>query len=115
MTPHDQIKALAELDGWEFLKPHGHERNYWLWNNDIPIAGDEEGFDAILHVLPPYLTSRDAIVPVIEKCLKDPQIAHIFFLITTQDMLQAKYGHPLFATPAQLCEALLRSVGKWKD
>ena len=93
MKPKDQITALAELDGWK-----------------------QKLFD------PPYLTSRDAIVPVILKwCGSD--------LSKWQKLSDKLFGWPdsetmyvtkairelLNRTPDQLCAAVLLAAGKWKE
>ena len=63
-----------------------------------------------------YLNSRDTIISVIEKQTLDVQKRLILFLLG--DRLGALSEHfliVLLSTPRQLCEALIRSVGKWKE
>lgn len=55
-----------------------------------------------------YLTSYDAIIPLIQK--QDWKIRN-----KIECKLLDNIGSVVESTPAQLCEALLRSVGKWKD
>ena len=96
------IKAIAELDGW----------NHWFngWNklddNTPPLTLSQN--------LPPYLTSRDAIVPVIEK--QDEQVQEEIAMCCRES-----FGDPftdrcmMLITPRQLCEELLRATGKRKE
>jgi hypothetical protein len=109
MKPESQIKAIAELDGFKFnhlgrwqapnLKP------YHNINHDYPLS---------------YLTSRDAIIPVIEKCVINTEIEMKFnyalyaLLPKREDEIHGMtYVMAVLATPAQLTEALLRATGKW--
>jgi hypothetical protein len=118
MTPEDQIKAIAELDGWKltgrwFLPPNNYDGKQ---DNNR----DENG-------CPNYLTSRDAIVLVIEKYPLDVKrkVVHIVsdLFYSSKDKKNQWYNGGwrvdckamacLFSTPPQLCEALLRATGKW--
>ncbi len=110
MKNQDIIKAIAELDGW---KP-----KY--------LSQESQGLNP-----PPYLTSRDAIIPVIEKKLSR-HTCHSFFdalgLIAIVDWQDCD-GAPSYegdgsyfeqwvlfkAKPSQMCEALLRATGKWRE
>ena len=88
MKPKDQITALAELDGWK-----------------------QKLFD------PPYLTSLDAIVPLIVKWCGDNQSRWDDF---TQKIRTTFWRHPsveglLTLSPSQLSKALLQAAGKWRD
>ena len=60
MNKDEQIKALAELDGWNLGPP--------LVNPQGVIVNQHYNEN---WRLPPYLTSRDAIIPLIEKQIKD--------------------------------------------
>lgn len=83
MNEPDQIKAIAKLD-YQDIRP-------------ITKASP----------LPPYLTSRDAIISVIEK--QGEGVSE-----TVKEFLIKQNVRPTFlATPPQLCEALLRATGKW--
>lgn len=92
MTPEEQIKALAELDGWIYI--HGAELHENGWRHKDGRTAYENAD------LPAYLLSYDAIIPLIQK----------------QILLHPNKPMPdtLQATPTQLCEALLRATGKWK-
>ncbi len=111
MTDSEIIKACAELDGLIF------KDGVWVgpgWNHREDCK--------------PYLTSRDAIIPVIEK--QDDDTRQGFFyklmdvhklnrpMVYNSAMLEWTCSHLNFAdvilsTPAHLCEALLRATGKW--
>lgn len=106
MNERDQLIEIAKLDGKE----------EWEYNPNNPAFG------SLL-----YLTSLDAIVPVIEKQTFSIQygMTRIIAMMRSggddkeyryypQDM--TFYGRLcMTATPRQLCEALLRATGKWKD
>ena len=96
MKPEDQIKALAELDGWT---PHDKYP-------DVMCRGRREA-----HIksdnMQCYLTSYDAIIPLIQR--QDDGVIgelHRFLWILWKKRFYE-------ATPNQLCEALLRATNKW--
>lgn len=98
MIEQEQIKALAELDGWTEI----HQSTLLLeFGINNPVWAGRMPDKDFLVALPNYLTSYDAIIPLIQKlglwyeCLQDYQIAT--------------------PSPSQLCEALLRATGKWTD
>ena len=96
MTELDQIKAIAELDGRQ-------------------INLTEDG-DIIDEDSPPdYLHSLDAIVLVIRK----QWLAQAFAPEKFYQAIPNYYPHILtfiqYTTAKELCEALLRATGKWKD
>lgn len=117
---NEQIFAIAVLDGWRVATTEHfkllqnpveagtdigmccglHLRDDEVWA--VGLAGDENGS----HAFPDYLHSYDAIISVIQK--QDS---------TVQSLVYSAL-HELFFweyTPAQLCQALLRATGKWKD
>src|ERR1017187_9642349 len=107
MKDQDIIKVIAELDGFRDFKIKVKPAITYYWAYQSGALNWE--------ILPDYLISRDAIVPVIEK-------QHIGIKKRIVINLSMKLAaHPdrdcnlLLATPAQLCEALLRATGKWKE
>lgn len=113
MTPQDQIKAIAELDG--FVKHPKH--NYYYRNGDVNGERLEDSFSRIEYA-PKYLTSRDAIVPVIEKQQPEIQREIAKLLISyewNQEIMLVDVINALLKPPPQLCEALLRATGKWEE
>ena len=92
MKPELQIKTLAELDDlkgeWQGLY---HVLMYGQW---YPVKD--------------YLTSYDAIIPLIQKQTG-------FTMVKIEDWIENNSATAFWyhATPAQLCEALLRATGKW--
>lgn len=121
MKNEEIIHAVAELDGFQNID------NY-LGRGVIPfvqtkLMGNKDGLgeadDALgreLIEIPDYLTSRDAIIAVIEK--KYPDLVARYLV----DVLAKHYktSHVTFAmimcaTASQLTEALLRATGKWKE
>lgn len=128
MKPQDQIKALAELAG---LGPQKGEQ--WNYSNPFSPTGISVDVDAKCKrwIEKNYLTSYDAIIPLIHKVI-NRYTCHGFFdalgLIAITDW-QDVDGAPSYegdgsyfeiwvlfkATPSQLSEALLRATGKWKE
>jgi hypothetical protein len=94
MTEQEQIKALAELDGWtEYL--FGSANDCVKHKNcDWKIA-------------PNYLASYDAIIPLIQK----QNVTGSVIDNSPEDF----HGYIIDMSPAQLCEALLKATGKWKE
>lgn len=103
MTPQDQIKSLAELDG----KQHLHQFEGDPYDRDCYICGYKPPHEN--HASPPdYLHSYDAIIPLIQK--QPRMVIDSVWSLLSDDMIE-KWQE----TPAQLSEALLRATGKWKD
>lgn len=118
MNDEQIIIAVAELDGYtvnyreEGLSPH-----YLRYGG---ICGQE-------HMK--YLTSRDAIIPVIEKLhpsLFEAVCANLLLDLMhywdTERKLSVDWKNrnlvimaTIHATPRQLCVALLKATGKWKE
>ena len=108
MKEQDQIKALAELDGFRFEYgfnvSHYQNQIRWTDSHGSIICGAKD-----------YLTSYDAVIPVIQK--QGNEIAKALVLEIVDGSELADYtGLRLFhSSPTELCEALLRATGKWKD
>ena len=116
MTKDQQIMELAKLDGWTFDPLVGYWRD---------SGGYAHGSSKPL----PYLTSRDAIIPVIEKVREQTLGRSIrnhyrSFLIELWKICNPdhKFGWNsehwidcILANPQQLSEALLRSTGRWQE
>lgn len=129
MTPQDQIEALAELDGPPLFlihkpihDPFGYYRKdakgytnsiHEAWHVTEEVGRQyatsehykNEPDRVVLVPAPqkPYITSYDAIIPLLEK---------------QERKLRCKVMALLYmdgATPAQLCEVLLRETGKWRS
>lgn len=94
MKPEEQIKSLAELDG---------------------IFLDEWRPENRKHFKIPYLTSYDAIIPLIKK--QDYNVkAAIYNFFTREDAGWTTCAVSMLeATPDELCEALLRATENWKE
>ena len=122
MKPEEQIKALAELGGWTIqveakTRPSGdpysachHGTNVWMkpgvkWN-ELNYQ-DQREYLRKEFAPPQYLTSYDAIIPVIQKQPHEVKCNMWNHLEAESDLWTN--------TPSQLCEALLRATGKWKE
>jgi hypothetical protein len=103
MREQEQIKALAELDGFAFKScddaPEVTVYRKFSWLGGIEVSPA---------LLPAYLTSYDAIIPILKK-LNKPHCLVFYDSDPTQE------GSMVIPTPAQLCEALLRATGKLKE
>lgn len=94
MNPEAQIKALAELDGWKCYPAIDGSDAHWICPNEWWHES-----------CPSYLTSYDAIIPLIQK---QP--------LEIRDRIATKGGPISFmATPAQLAEKLLRATNRWTE
>ena len=95
LTPEQKTQMLAEMDGWNRFTQRDYGR--------IVIFGCPIGTDASFEV-PSYLTSYDAIIPLIQK----QPVA-----VMGKVLKQFKDGtRLLYATPDQLLDALLVAAGR---
>lgn len=110
MTEADQIRAIAELDG---IIPFWHEGNKsWC-----------AGLTTDSHIsFKPYFTSYDAIIPLIQKQDDETKIKFmtkicmIYADVIGCDPDDVSSGWALTSLPiSDICEALLRATGKWKE
>jgi hypothetical protein len=92
MKEQEQIKALAELDG---LKPFEHDDELWSM-----VRADGSYGETVC--TPNYLTSYDAIIPLVQKQCKVSSVVAVCFANPSMNL-----------SPAYICEALLRATGKW--
>lgn len=117
MKPEEQIKALAELDGWTYDKsdPKPH---FW---NAVDAEHPEDCVD--WECMPKYLTSYDAIIPLIQKQNIETRRdtyrqlhKESWDIVTkpTEVRFSVDIGNFTSYTPSQLAEALLRATNKWK-
>jgi hypothetical protein len=106
MTNEQIIKACAELDGWKDVDINKLHKP-WLVLGDRPtFYGGEIKSYTVDMLVPSYLTSYDAIIPLIQK---------------QSDEIRGKAWGEIISinpkafdeSPRQLCEALLRATGKW--
>lgn len=117
MTEKDQTKAIAELDGWSRRPDLDYVTGHDCLMHEV-WGRDQESCDQIF--LGKYLTSRDAIVPVIAKESPHIQIQFVDFLAEffdgwKEDFDDIDVAKMICASPAQMAEALLRATGKWRD
>ena len=104
MTREEKIKVLAALDGWERRnEPEGSANPYAWWKNNDRYVSCGEIFPSYI---PSYLTSYDAIIPLIQKQPKEIRLK----------MFEEKADRvSIMTTPEQLADALIKAVGKWRD
>lgn len=108
MTPENQRRALAELDGYVDIEAE-HRRGSVLNPSGWMIGRIEASCcDGKIDV-PNYLASLDAIIPLIQK-----QPEHIWNLIN-DELGELKCCYRWLCNPSDYCEALLRASGKWVE
>ena len=91
LSPEQKTRLLAELDGFTVEKCGCGKCNRWVDSKHIKA-------------IPSYLTSYDAIIPLIQ---------HQPVAIMGKVLKQFKDGtRLLYATPEQLCDAVLIATGK---
>ena len=117
MTPEQKIIAIAEFEGWKLINSTGQ----------IPV-GMKPPFDRpaieCVDALPPYLTSRDAICGAVARLDDDKNrvfshmLRDIVFGIKPEvgishivDIRAEEITNMILATPAQLADALLLTLG----
>lgn len=118
MTDSELIIECARLDGW--IEPHliaFTVRGYKQQPKEYPINSTD-----ISYLVPNYLTSRDVIIPVIEKHIRDFSakreskfLTEIEFELGQDTKGLHKEISILCAYPRQLAVALVKAVGKWKE
>lgn len=125
MTDQSLIIAVAKLDGWTW-KQENETQFLFSHASSTFVSHDRQFVSSMIHcitMLPHYLTSRDAIIPVIEKALtKDVQWFNFFlnlgkecrerFPIQADPLIN--YKLVLLATARQLSIALVKATGKWE-
>lgn len=124
MKPEAQTAAVSELDG---KLDH--------WNDCVRIANKQcrnkdasTQYEWAINLYGyNYLNSRDAIIPLIEKYINTWELAEAFGEALSKLILESSGNKNnelqdwqcammlLFSTPAQLVEAFLRAMKKWKD
>jgi 23S rRNA U2552 (ribose-2'-O)-methylase RlmE/FtsJ len=115
MKPEQQIKALAELDGWTWHKSTSPYQQDGWWSSDSrgPFSEREMIYSCDLHKM---LRSYDAIIPLIQnQILSESRKSNFIRHLSGSTVVLNFYAvADLFSkSPAQLCEALLRATGKW--
>lgn len=134
MTNNERLIELAKLDGKNVdLMTSGSLCELYSEQLGQP---DTDGSYTNARPLPDYLNSRDAIIPVIEKQDLTEEQWEVFLRtvvpneadwiannkwwrddlnVCCQSRLPRSYRLLVLATPSQLCVALLKSTGKWKE
>ena len=106
MKDNEIIKACAELDGYEYhgivgFQYDGATIEWTKWTKGGEVSNG----------VPSYLTSYDAIIPLIQKQDVKTERRIAEWLIGRL----GGYGAITRPSPATLCQALLRATGKWKE
>lgn len=117
MTDEQIIIAVSKLDGWTECERKGYE-GFWMPSDYVYDKSPYSKLKLLIE-LPPYLTSRDAIVPVIEKQITTEELMEKFGMclishnpkMTTVEFFKVV----MFSTPRKLCVALLKAIGNFKE
>jgi ABC-type amino acid transport substrate-binding protein len=99
MTPEAQRIALAEWDGYHYINGQ-----FWV-NPKVPIPSTP----------PDYLHDLNAVAELEGKLIGVKGNYGNTLLYEYQVILGSLCKAPIIATAAQRCEALLRTIGLWKD
>lgn len=123
MTQQEQIRALAELDGWknfpEFKKVQCPDGSYMVWGRWINPQGHAHNYwpeSEAFAKLPDYLNSRDALQPILERLTGseiDSVAAHLHSNLKVRTFYEDNRAL-LTAKPLDIAEAILRATGRWK-
>lgn len=126
MKPELQLIELAKLDGWTNIEsvPHLAEEKFQFVGTDPSdpycFISLKAGEQPPKKYLKPYLTSRDAIIPLVEKLITTPELERVFnyalYDLLPREVSEVNamtYVMAIKAKPAQIAEALLRTFGKW--
>lgn len=98
MTKHEMNLALAEWGGWEpSLEIHGCFR---LHENGWTVAA-----------LPEYTKDLNAVHRLLAKLNQSQRVTYSNILA---EVVETQF-EKIFATAIQQCEALLRTLGLWKE
>lgn len=125
MTDQQLIIAVAKLDGWvpsRLIPPmplgmgNAMSRHKQMWLKQDNNTEWEE------YQMPRYLTSRDAIIPVIEKVINTKDEVWTFSVNlskilteTDEDYQELSPVDYITATAQQLSIALVKSTGNWTE
>lgn len=114
MNDNQILIEVAKLDGWTKCACGDEHCGAWF----PPGGGDAE-----LGVSSLYLTSRDAIIPLLVKLGQKEKVLFLNDLreLVGENKPRNKAGTPIVsdfdlivATPRQLCIALLKATGKFR-
>ncbi len=106
LSPEQKTKLLAELGGWFF----NGNKNCWYHEDDSIMSESSS--------CPKYLTSYDAIIPLIQKHINTTEKAHKFaFALGGYGESCCYYAGDTIMqfikfTPSQLGDALLVAAGR---
>ena len=116
MTPEQKIIAIAEFEGWEKRRSRIPNHSYVYVHRDDKRDSPRE---VMPEYLPPYLTSRDAICGAVARldALQGAEfVSHLAKVQGWTYQHESTFSDSIFslitATPAQLADALLLTLGK---
>lgn len=104
LTPEQKTRLLAELDGYNNVI----ERPKHWWLRVAEFTGSRNGIQL---KIPSYLTSYDAIIPLIQKLPRKVRVLLAVQLSTAKNST-ARIFDLFDKTPSQLCDAVLVATGK---
>lgn len=113
MTREEKIKVLAELDGLSDL--------HWddSMSERLTFIGTRGEFRhkivKIYVAVPDYLTSYDAIIPLVKKCWEGQALEPDKFYKAIRNYCPHILTFIQHTSPQELADALIKAVGKWRD
>lgn len=110
MTPQEKIIALAKLDGWKEMPNHGSAGGLMVFNQD----GFMVGLGTIQRYAEHYLTSYDAIIPLVQKECNTRSWTWEYLLSAFEvvgEHANDKMFNLLKMTPTEIADALLKAKG----
>jgi hypothetical protein len=104
LTPEQKTRLLAELDGWKYYPAYESICSHYLDNGKLMLPQDVKL----------YLTSYDAIIPLVQKLLVNEQIQIRFECALRKICLgdRTSIHKIVLLIPSQLCDAVLVATGK---
>ena len=115
LTDKQKIKLLAELDGWTFHPSHDDAAtgnampDYWSKPDDTQVDICWKDFPTN------YLTSYDAIIPLLQKLDPPQRFAVSHYLMSQIKPYAESIGDYYYQSPSQLCDAVLIATGKAEE
>lgn len=113
MTSQEIRIALAEWDGWKWNGPEGESFKYLTYWTPPGAKGQLN--DKSIDHLPDYPSDLNAVNELEKKLKDDNSTSGLVAYCNTLMQIVGSHRACVFATASQRCEALLRTLNKWKE
>jgi hypothetical protein len=111
MKDSKQIEALAGLDGWGIVKTIGKNSFSAVPPNEKPLRNKWLSIECAMSDYPRYLTSLDALAPIIQGMSRNECREYVDQLIIMLGDFELIHK----ATPQQVAEAIIKAMGLWEE